>query len=340
MAGMSSTTANWHWKNKQLNQWGAAWFERELETVQVSEGKAKVGVAKVTDVDGDVELGRRKSKLITIYDVRIKLDWEGTADDGTEVKGSLTIPEVSHEITVDQLSEYTYQWSLTTDSSSAVDAVFKLAQTKLRTALETKFAEFPIAIIETHGKDLIVSGANSGTATPVGAEGSGASTPSAGPNLGGAAAFNPPVPQAKSTKKSEKIVNTSTISREARFMASADDLFDLLTDERRIPTWSRAAAHYKAEPGSEFSLFGGGVTGKITEVDRPKKIVSTWRLSSPTWPADHWAVLTIAFDQGSDSTEVKFKLSGVPKGMEGELESNLEGYYVRGLKSIGLGAIL
>jgi len=340
MSGMSSTTANWHWKNKQLNQWGTDWFEQQLPTVEVSEGNLKVGVAKVTEVDGDVELGRRKSKLITIYDVKIKLDWEGTADDGTEVKGSLVIPEVSHEITVDQLSDYSYQWSLDTASSPAVDAVFKLAQTKLRTALETKFAEFPIAIIDIHGRDLIVSGANSGTATPSGAEGSGASTPSAGPNLGAAASFNPPVAQAKSTKKSEKVVNTSTVSREARFMASADDLFGLLTDERRIPTWSRAAAHYKAEIGSEFSLFGGGVTGKVTEVDRPKKIVSTWRLSSPTWPADHWAIFTITFDQGSDSTEVKFSLAGVPKGMEGELESNLEGYYVRGLKSIGLGAIL
>ncbi|KZP01059.1 activator of Hsp90 ATPase [Calocera viscosa TUFC12733] len=336
MSGMSTTTANWHWKNKQLNQWGAAWFERELVTVEVSEGKAKVGVSKVTDVDGDVELGRRKSKLITIYDVRVKLDWEGTADDGTEVKGSLLIPEVSHEITVDQLSEYSFQWSLSTESSSSAEAVLKLAQTKLRAALETKFAEFPIAIIDIHGKDLIVSAANSGTATPVGAEGSGAT----GPNLGGAAAFNPPVAQAKSTKKAKEVLNTSTVSREARFMASGDDLFELLTDERRIPTWSRAAAHYKAELGFEFSLFGGGVTGKILEVDRPKKIVSSWKLSSPTWPANHWATLTTTFDQGSDSTEVKFSLSGVPKGMESELESNLEGYYVRGLKSIGLGAIL
>jgi len=335
---MSTTTANWHWKNKQLNQWGAAWFERELPTLEVTQGNAKVGVSKVTEVDGDVELGRRKSKLITIYDVRIKLDWSGTATDGTEVEGTLNIPEVSHEITLDQLSEYSFQWSLTTASSSAVDALFELAKTQLRTALETKFAEFPVAIIDIHGKDLIVSANNSGAATPVGTEG-GASTP-AGPNLGTAAAFNPPVAQPKKAAKAKEVINTSTVSREARFMASADDLYDLLTDERRIPSWSRAAAHYKPEPGFEYSLFGGGVTGKIVEADRPKKLVSTWKLSSPTWPTGHWATLTITFDQGSDSTEVKFSLAGVPKGMEQELESNLEGYYVRGLKSIGLGAIL
>jgi hypothetical protein len=32
--------------------------------------------------------------------------WKGVASDGTEVNGRLVVPEVSHEITVDGLSEY------------------------------------------------------------------------------------------------------------------------------------------------------------------------------------------------------------------------------------------
>lgn len=46
-------------------------------------------------------------RLITIYDCRVVLKWTGTASDGTEVNGSLTIPEVSHEVTLDGLSDYT-----------------------------------------------------------------------------------------------------------------------------------------------------------------------------------------------------------------------------------------
>jgi hypothetical protein len=34
------------------------------------------------------------------------MNWEGTASDGTQVQGNLTIPEVSHEITVDRISNY------------------------------------------------------------------------------------------------------------------------------------------------------------------------------------------------------------------------------------------
>lgn len=34
------------------------------------------------------------------------MTWRGTASDGTEVNGTVTVPEVSHEVTVDGLSDY------------------------------------------------------------------------------------------------------------------------------------------------------------------------------------------------------------------------------------------
>jgi activator of HSP90 ATPase len=101
------TTANWHWKNKDVTRWGKEWFGRELTTLTVKgDDEGEVSVSEVVYVDGDIELGQRKSKLITIYEVKIQLKWEGTAGDGSEVRGTLTIPEVSHEITVDGLSKY------------------------------------------------------------------------------------------------------------------------------------------------------------------------------------------------------------------------------------------
>ena len=143
---MAYSTANWHWKNKTVTPWAKEWFERELATIKVegSDG-AVVSVKHVIEVDGDVELGRRKSKyvhvislsslssatprgralslplrcgastmrltcvtcrLITIYDCKVVLRWQGTAADGTEAEGKLTVPEVSHEITLDGISDY------------------------------------------------------------------------------------------------------------------------------------------------------------------------------------------------------------------------------------------
>ena len=60
---MPTTTANWHWKNKTVTPWARAWFERELAALAVKgDGPEEVSVAHVVSVDGDVELGQRKSK--------------------------------------------------------------------------------------------------------------------------------------------------------------------------------------------------------------------------------------------------------------------------------------
>lgn len=333
---MPASTANWHWKNKNVTPWAKNWFERELTAISVKgDGEEEVSVSEVVEVDGDVELGQRKSKLLTIYDCKVELRWTGKAADGTEVKGKLTIPEVSHEITLDGISEYQWHWSLTTTRSPAVDKVFELAKARLPTALEAKLSEFPSAIINTHGKDIIVSAETSRTGTPAPAgSAASANTASAATPASSAAAAKPAV------KKDAKAVNTTTVSVDASFMASADDLFSILTDENRIPSWTRAPAKSSAKPDTEYSLFGGGVKGKYVSLNPPKEIVQTWALSNPSWPEGHFATLTTTLDQGSDHTKVMWSLAGVPLGMEDEITRNINGYYVHGLKSIGLGSEL
>jgi activator of HSP90 ATPase len=180
----------------------------------------------------------------------MELEWEGVAQDGTKVEGKLSIPEVSHEITLDGLSDYQvcktthpvptpltrhnsqFSWKLTTASSPTVDALFKLAKTRLPTALETKFAEFPSAIIETHGKDLQVAGSGdpSRSGTPV------------QPATPASASGSQRQPASVKSGANVKPVNTTAVTVEANFMASAEDLFSLLTDENRIPSWTRAPA--------------------------------------------------------------------------------------------------
>ncbi|KAL1664550.1 activator of Hsp90 ATPase [Schizophyllum commune] len=327
MSSMPLSTANWHWKNKNVTRWGKEWFERELATIAVQgEGEQSVKVDSVSEVDGDVELGQRKSKLITIYDCKLTIQWSGKTTGGEDVKGRVVIPEVSHENTLDGHSDVVYEWSLTTASTPDVDAVFKLAKARLPAALEAKFAEFPVALVQTHGKDIQVGTPSaSGTSTPA----TGGATPANG------AAKTEAAKPVQATKPAAKTLNYSTVETEASFMASAADLFSLLTDEARIPAWTRAPAQSKPQEGTEFSLFGGGVKGKFVSLKPPTEVVQTWALQSPTWPAGHFATLTMKFDQASDSTKLTLTLDGVPKGMEDEIRTNLEGYYIHGLKSIG-----
>lgn len=44
-------------------------------------------------------------RLLTIYDFEVELRWEGKSSDGEEVKGTVKVPEVSHEA-IDGLSDY------------------------------------------------------------------------------------------------------------------------------------------------------------------------------------------------------------------------------------------
>jgi activator of HSP90 ATPase len=64
---MSHTTANWHWKNKNIGPWARQWFQRELTAITITgDGEESVQITDVTEVDGDVELGQRKSKYVIV----------------------------------------------------------------------------------------------------------------------------------------------------------------------------------------------------------------------------------------------------------------------------------
>ncbi|KAJ3785742.1 activator of Hsp90 ATPase [Lentinula aff. detonsa] len=332
------STANWHWKNKNVTQWGRNWLTEELTDLSVKGDKEgeELTITKISEFEGDVELGQRKSKLITIYDCKVNLEWTGKTSDGSEVTGRLDIPEVSHEITLDKSSDYQYFWSITSGSSAAADALVTMAKTRVPPLLEEIFNRLPAALIETHGKDLKVSAEPSRSGTPTPAPSTSASTAAAETSVSSSGAPKPPVKN--ETKKVS--VNSATVTVDASFMAAADDLFNLLTDEKRIPAWTRAAAQSAAKPDTVYSLFGGGVTGKYISLDAPSKIVQTWALQSPTWPSGHIGTLTTTLQQSSDSTKITLSLAGVPLGMEDEIKRNLEGYYIHGLKSIGLGSVL
>jgi activator of HSP90 ATPase len=112
----------------------------------------------------------------------------------------------------------------------------------LPSILEAKFKEFPQALLDTHGKDLVVTTEDS---TP---SGSGTVTPSTGGAQPIAASKTGTSATSKAGSGTTKgnqtavVLNTSTVKVSSRFMASAEDLFGLLTDESRIPMWSRAPA--------------------------------------------------------------------------------------------------
>ena len=63
---------NWHWRSKNVEPWAKSWLAERINGVQAD------GVTvTLKDTEGDCELGMRKSKLVTIYDLKLTMDWKG-----------------------------------------------------------------------------------------------------------------------------------------------------------------------------------------------------------------------------------------------------------------------
>lgn len=70
-----------HWVNKDASAWSKTYFDEKLTTISAEEKGVSVKVDKVLDVEGDVDVSQRKGKVITLFDVKIRLEFNGTFRD-------------------------------------------------------------------------------------------------------------------------------------------------------------------------------------------------------------------------------------------------------------------
>jgi activator of HSP90 ATPase len=111
---------NWHWVNKDVAPWAKDYLEKDLSQISAEHDGVTAKVDKVVSMDGDVDVSQRKGKVITIFDVRLKLEYSGTCKfsvacrlsaltrsagknvEGEEASGTITIPEVAHDTEEDE----------------------------------------------------------------------------------------------------------------------------------------------------------------------------------------------------------------------------------------------
>ena len=68
---------NWHWVNKDVSPWAREYLEKELIGVKAEQDGVSAEVSKILSMDGDVDVSQRKGKVITIFDVNLKLEYTG-----------------------------------------------------------------------------------------------------------------------------------------------------------------------------------------------------------------------------------------------------------------------
>ena len=162
-------------------------------------------------------------QLVTIYDLKITCAWEGTLEDGTAVKGNVTAVEVSHDMDQDDyVFETEFEDAATHTNNKEAQALKEDVRTKLTKGLRSKFQQFPKAMIETHGRDLLAAAAAADAASPAS---SGASSINSSASIinstvessSGTHISSKPI--VASEKKPAKSISTSKVKCEGDFMA-------------------------------------------------------------------------------------------------------------------------
>jgi activator of HSP90 ATPase len=68
---------NWHWVNKDVSGWAKDWLAEQLVGLEAEEDGASAKIDSITSMDGDVDVSQRKGKVITLFDVRLELEYSG-----------------------------------------------------------------------------------------------------------------------------------------------------------------------------------------------------------------------------------------------------------------------
>jgi activator of HSP90 ATPase len=311
---------NWHWVNKDASPWARQWFDENLTKIEAKEGDVTAKISKVISMDGDVDVAQRKGKVITIFDVKLTLEYTGSTAEDDDVSGTIKIPEVSHELTED---EFVFDIDIYSDSKEK-QPVKDLVRSKIVPQLRSEFLKLSPALIAEHGKDI--------QHAPGSNPSSGFSTPKYHPPTGAAAAK--PVETSSTQTNRGSVVNTTTVTDTEEFRTTAEELYKTFTDPQRIAAFTRAAPKVfeGAKKGGKFELFDGNVSGEYLELEEPTKIVQSWRLDQ--WPAGHYSTLKIEFDQNDVDavTVMRVEWKGVPIGQEEVTKRNWLEYYVRSIK--------
>ena len=101
--------------------------------------------------------------------------------------------------------------------------------------------------------------------------------------------------------------------------AEPSDIYAALTNPYTIELWSGYPAQMVAEPGEEFSMWEGDITGRIIELVTDKKVVQEWYFGE----TDVESVVTINISPLGGASVVVVEHTNIP---DDDFENIAEGW--------------
>ena len=120
-----------------------------------------------------------------------------------------------------------------------------------------------------------------------------------------------------------------TFRKSFRIYAEPSDVYSALTNQFTIELWSGYPAVMSEEPGIEFSLWDGDITGRNIEFEKNKKIVQEWYFGDQ----EEKSIVTIMIKPEGGKSVVTVEHTNIP---DEEFENISEGwreYYMSAINS-------
>jgi len=90
--------------------------------------------------------------------------------------------------------------------------------------------------------------------------------------------------------------------------AAPEDVYLALTNPNTINLWTGEEAEMSTEPGSEFSLWEGSISGRNLEFEEGKKIVQQWYFGDQ----EEQSIVTIKLHPHKEGTSVELRHTNIP----------------------------
>jgi len=313
---------NWHWSETNLTEWSKERLtELLVGIVAIDEGSSS-GWCKTTKLEkctGDVTVQSRKQKKFPLYELEIKLKWEGQLWDAdgkvcAEASGQIKIPDLSEE-TYDDL-----EMNVLLDDETKAKLPLKEA---MRKQGAKRIREACIVFVKQL-KESISSGADKALVNK--------KAPAERSNSGYV------VSSKEATKKTDLQFKYS-------FAPPPHVLYETLLDTNRIRGATASDASMSTEVGGKFSMFSGSVEGEnvaLTPFDAASgKATIVWKWRFATWQPSHYSTVTLDLTKKDDgSTELSLKQAGVPEEERERTEQGWKGLLFDRLKAMLGGSVM
>jgi len=90
--------------------------------------------------------------------------------------------------------------------------------------------------------------------------------------------------------------------------ATPEEVYLALTNPATIRLWTGDEVEMSTEPGSDFSLWGGSITGKNRAFERGKKIVQQWYFGDQ----ESASIVTLNLHEHRKGTSVEVRHTNIP----------------------------